>query len=151
MLACIGFGIDHFHGVCHAHFLEAVADLTRAGAFLGAFSLTPDMPEAQMYRQASEAVFADMPHHVSIVNSSILSAVAGRYGDHHATERTAGSILWINPLMTLYWCFRLEAVARRCLYLDELRRTRSWIEVGGVIAAFRARCPNPRGWESIPV
>ena len=29
MLACLGFGIDHFHGVCHAHFLEAFAELTR--------------------------------------------------------------------------------------------------------------------------
>ena len=36
LLVCLGFGIDAFHGVCHAHFLEAVAELTRCGAFLGA-------------------------------------------------------------------------------------------------------------------
>jgi hypothetical protein len=151
LLACIGFGIDHFHGVCHAQFLEAVAALTRAGAFLGAFALTPDMPEAIRYRQACEAVFQEMSQHVSIVNSSILSAIAGRYGDEHWTARTAGNVLWINPLMTLYWCFHIEAVARRCLYLDELKRTQTWEEVGSVVLEFRARLPAHRDWRSIPV
>src|SRR5262249_47943656 len=60
MLACLGFGIDYFHGVCHAHFLEAVAELTRAGACLGTFSLLPDMPEVKLYRDASQAVFQAM-------------------------------------------------------------------------------------------
>src|ERR1700722_12408298 len=27
-LVCLGFGVDSFHGVCHAHALEAVAELT---------------------------------------------------------------------------------------------------------------------------
>src|SRR5262249_46059894 len=35
-LVCLGFGVDAFHGVCHVHALEAVAELTRQGAFLGA-------------------------------------------------------------------------------------------------------------------
>lgn len=35
LVACIGFGIDAFHGVCHAHWLENVAALTADGAFLG--------------------------------------------------------------------------------------------------------------------
>jgi hypothetical protein len=35
LLACLGFGIDTFHGVCHAHVLEAVADLARVGGYLG--------------------------------------------------------------------------------------------------------------------
>ncbi len=38
-LATVAFGVDSFHGVCHAHGLEAVADLTRQGGFLGAFTL----------------------------------------------------------------------------------------------------------------
>src|SRR6185437_2335991 len=35
LLVCLGFGIDTFHGVCHAHFLEAVSELSRNGGFLG--------------------------------------------------------------------------------------------------------------------
>jgi hypothetical protein len=150
-LLCLGFGVDTYHGVCHARFLEAVAELTREGAYLGAFSLTPEMPEVQLYREATRAVVADMPRHPSIVNSSILSAVEGHYGDHHATERTAGSILWINPLMGLFWCFRLEAVARRVLYLEEMKRTECFDEVRQVIVRWLALRPPPRPWDSIPV
>jgi hypothetical protein len=150
LLACLGFGVDHFHGVCHAHFLEAVADLTRAGAFLGAFSLLADMPEVPPYIEAARTVFAAMPRHPSIVTASVVSALEGRYGDYHATDRTAGSELWINPLMTLYWCFRLEPVARRLLYLEELKQTQTFAEVDEVVQRFRAGCPG-RPWMSIPV
>jgi hypothetical protein len=151
LLACIGFGVDTFHGVCHAHFLEAVAELTRSGGYLGCFSVTADMPEAALYREATESVFADMPHHPSIVNASILSALAGSFGDHHTTARTAGSRLFINPLMPVYWTFHLDAVARRVLYLDALRQTQTWGDVTAVIAAFRASAGSPRPWAEIPL
>src|SRR5262249_52535861 len=137
LLACLGFGIDTFHGVCHAHFLEAVAELIRAGGYLGTFSLLNEMSEVERYRAAADYVFEQMRQHVSIVTSSILSALEGRYGDHHATDRTAGSELYINPLMALYWCFRLDAVARRVLYLDMLKSTQTYIDVDDVIDAVR--------------
>jgi hypothetical protein len=138
VLACLGFGVDHYHGVCHAHFLEAVAELTRAGAFLGAFSLTADMPEARRYVEATRSVFVAMPDHPSIVSSSIVSALEGRHGDYHATDRTHGSKLYINPLMTLYWAFQLAPVARRVLYLDALRQTDTWDEVHAALVTFLA-------------
>jgi hypothetical protein len=150
LLVCLGFGVDHFHGVCHAQFLEAVADVMRAGGFLGSFSLLADMPEAERYIQATLAVHNAMPRYPSIVSSSIISALEGRYGDYHATDRTAGSKLWINPLMTLYWCFRLDPVARRVLYLEELKQTETYAEVGDVIERFRAGC-SQRPWADIPV
>jgi hypothetical protein len=151
LLVCLGFGIDAFHGVCHTDFLEAVADLTRSGDYLGAFSLLPDMPEARLYREAAEFVFSCMPHHPSIVTSSILSAVEGQYGDHHVTERTAGRELWINPLMGLYWCLRLAGVARRVLYLEALKGTRTWSDVDHVIREFRYRLGTPRPARGIPL
>lgn len=45
LLMCLGFGIDAYHGVCHAQFLEAVSALIQQEGFLGAWSLTADMPE----------------------------------------------------------------------------------------------------------
>src|SRR6185436_2935450 len=45
LLACLGFGIDAFHGVCHAHFLENVAALIEDGGYLGAWSLLREMEE----------------------------------------------------------------------------------------------------------
>ena len=56
LLLCLGFGVDTFHGVAHAQYLEAVADLTRKGAYLGAWSLTPEMPEVKRYREALDYV-----------------------------------------------------------------------------------------------
>ncbi len=151
MLACLGFGVDYFHGVCHAHFLEAVSDLIRHYAYLGMFSLLQGMPEAQQYRAATEFVFEQMPQHVSIVASSILSALAGRYGDHHATERTRGSQLWINPLMAVYWCFRLGPVAERIMYLEAMAATERYEDVTRVIKEFRSRCASIRPRQTIPV
>jgi hypothetical protein len=149
-LVCLGFGVDAFHGVCHAHNLEAVAELTQQGGFLGAFSLTWDMPEVRLYETATQAVFNAMPAQPSIVSASILSALEGHYGDHHRTARTGGSTLWINPLMCLYWCFALGPVAKRILYLDDLKTTRNYWEVSQVIETFRDRTPTRRARSAIP-
>lgn len=150
LLACIGFGVDAFHGICHAHFLEAVAAITQAGGFLGMWSLTPDMPEVQLYQEAAMFAFLQMPHHPSIVSSSILSAIEGHFGDYHATARTQNSYLFINALMTLYWCFRLDTVAQRLLYGPQLFETETHQEVGQVIADCRNQHP-PRRWAELPM
>jgi hypothetical protein len=149
-LVCLGFGVDAFHGVCHAHALEAVAELTREGAFLGALSLTQEMPEVRRYMEAAEAVCAAMPDCPSIVCASILSALEGHYGDHHRTGRTRGSTLWINPLMTMYWCFRLNPVACRILYLHEVKRTQTAWDLIEAIDAFRRSSPLIRERTAIP-
>ncbi|MGM9321816.1 DUF1152 domain-containing protein [Deinococcus aquaticus] len=150
LLACLGFGIDRFHGVCHANYLEATAEFTRSGAYLGAFSLTPDMPPVQKYKEACEAVFQMMPRYTSIVNSSIVGAIDGHYGDHHATSRTHGSELWLNPLMGLYWTYHLPAVAARLQYYAPMLDTITLSDVGLVIERHRDSVPiRPR--VNIPV
>jgi hypothetical protein len=151
LLACLGFGVDHFHGVCHAHFLENVAALTQRGGYLGMFSLLEEMPEVKKYRAATEAVFREMPHHPSIVSSSILSALAGHHGDHHATRRTQGSKLWINPLLPVYWTFQLAPVAARLLYRDAILQTRHYLDVNYAITLFRDGIKKTRPWTDIPV
>lgn len=151
MLVCLGFGVDAFHGICHAHFLEAVAELIRQGGYLGMFSLVEEIPAVQQYRAAAEAVFQAMPGDVSIVTSSILSALAGHYGDYHATPRTRGSVLWINPLMPVYWCFRLGPVAERILYREALKETVDYTDTRRVIADFRRSGIKLRLRQEIPV
>jgi hypothetical protein len=137
LLVCVGFGVDAFHGVCHAHFLEAVADITRNDGFLGMWSLTRDMPEVQLYRQAADFVHRIMESHPSIVTSSILSAIEGHFGDHHTTYRTQNSKLFINSLMTLMWCFQLRAVADRVLYPRTLAKTETVYDIQRIIEEFR--------------
>ena len=150
LLCCIGFGVDTFHGVCHHYFLEAVAELSRKGHYLGAFSLLAEHEEAQRLKHAADYVFSRMPKNVSIVVSSILNATLGRFGDYHATERTEGSQLYINPPMSLYWSFRLEGIAERCLYLKDILETEQLGEVTQAVHRFRSR-GEKRPWRELPV
>jgi hypothetical protein len=150
LLVCLGFGIDAHGGVCHAHFLENVAALAREDAYLGAWSLLYGSEEFQLYREACEFTFARMPQLPSIVNTSIIAAVAGNFGDVHSTKRTEGSRLFINPLMGLYWAFRLENVARRNLYLSQIRNTETMEQVALTIEQFRGAIPSIRPWTTIP-
>jgi len=151
LLTCLGFGVERIHeAICHAQFLHAVADLTQQGGYLGMFSLMQEMPEVQKYRAALEHVFAAMPKDISVVASSIVSALDGQYGDYHRIARTQGKQLWINPLMSVYWCFRLPQVAERLLYPKTLQDTETLEDVIAIISEFRNNCQTIRPWETIP-
>jgi hypothetical protein len=150
LLVSVGFGLDTFHGVCHAHFLENVAALIAGGGYLGAWSLTREMEEFRLYEEACEFVMNRMPRQPSIVNTSIISAVNGCFGDHHATRRTEGSELFINPLMGICWAFQLDHVARRNLYFDSIRNTDNYTQLSLAIEEFRATQAKTRPWQEIP-
>lgn len=149
-LMCVGFGIDAFHGVCHAQFLENVATLVKEGGYLGAWSLTRDMDEVRHYEEVCRYVTMRMPRLPSIVNTSILAALAGEFGDYHSTRRTHGSQLFINPLMSLCWAFQLNKVAERILYADAVRETQSYTDLTLAIEKYRAGLPATRAWRAIP-
>jgi hypothetical protein len=136
IVSCLGFGVDTYHGVCHAHFLENVAALLRDGGYLGTHSLHLSMPEVEVFRVAIEYAHERMQRRQSIVNSSILSALEGRFGDYHRTSRTRSSELFINPLMAMYWHFDLTAVANRSLYLHKLEGTENILDVLQKIQSF---------------
>ncbi len=150
IVACLGFGVDAYHGVCHANWLENVAALTAEGAFLGATALLKSMPEVGLYIDAVNAADLTTSRQPSIVNGSIVSAIEGRFGDHHRHARTQGSKLFINPLMSFLWAFDLAAVARRNLYLDRLTDTESNWDVHLAIANFYGSVRH-RTWEPIPL
>jgi hypothetical protein len=138
VVVCLGFGVDAYHGVCHAHFLENVAALAREEAFHGAFSLLPGMPEVEAFLAAVAYANAHTPGRPSIVNGCIAAAIRGEFGDVQFTARTRGSELFVNPLMSMYFSFDLEAVARRSLYLPSLAGTQTIFDVAARIEAFRA-------------
>ena len=150
LLVCLGFGVDDFHGVPHAQFLENVARLSQKKAFLGCFSLTPGMSEANALRDATQYANEKMAFQPSIVANSIVSALEGHYGDHHATFRTSGSRLWINPLMYIYWGFQLEPVIDELLYYELIRNTENIDEINNLIMLFRSRI-TPKLKENIPL
>ncbi|WP_433384660.1 DUF1152 domain-containing protein [Micromonospora sp. KLBMP9576] len=137
LVACLGFGIDAYHGVNHTQVLENIAALDRDGAYLGALSVPRTSREARLYRDAVAYGQAATPLRPSIVHGQIAAAVQGADGDVHVTRRTRGSTLFVNPLMAIYFSFDLDGLARRSLYLDRLEHTVGMRQVASRIDAFR--------------
>lgn len=149
-LVAIGFGVDSYHGVSHANFLENVSALIQVDAYLGCWSLTREMPEFQLYKEACQYVIRETPRG-SIVNSSIIDAVDGWFGDWHSSERTRGSKLFINPLMALHWAFRLDTVADANLYLEKIEPTVSYGDLAHEIVVFHHGLQHYRHRKSLPM
>ncbi|MFG2694141.1 DUF1152 domain-containing protein [Kitasatospora sp. NPDC048407] len=144
LVACLGFGIDAYHGVNHALVLENLAALQRDGGHLGAFSLPADAPEAALYLDAVAHARQECPEHPSIVHGSIAAALRGEFGDVRFTERTGNSALFINPLMTMYFGVTVEALAARHLYLDRLEHTVLMRQIAAAIGDFQDSLPRQR-------
>ncbi|HSY84242.1 MAG TPA: DUF1152 domain-containing protein [Gemmatimonadaceae bacterium] len=136
ILVSVGLGVETFHGITDASVLAAIAAFAKRGDFLGAWSLVAGTADVEDYESAVAFALRDR-FSTSIVNSSVISAIRGEFGDYHATARTSGSTLAINPLMALYWAFRLDGVAERNLYLDRIRETETFAELQLAIERFR--------------
>ncbi|MEO3871748.1 DUF3040 domain-containing protein [Nonomuraea sp. B12E4] len=144
VVACLGFGVDAFHGVNHTQVLENLAALEREGGYLGAFSLSRATGPGSLYLDAVAHAREETPAHPSIVHGSIAAAVRGEFGDVRFTDRTRGSELFINPLMSIHFAVDLDALARRSLYLDRIEDTVLMRQIAAVIEAFREEVtPRP--------
>lgn len=150
LVACLGFGVDAYHGVNHSLVLENLAALDREGAYLGAFSLPRESREGVLYLDAVAHAQRATASHPSIVHGSVAAAVRGDFGDVRFTERTRNSELFVNPLMALYFCVDLPGLARRNLYLDRLAKTSLMRQISTVIAEFRDELPRQRPPRAFP-
>ncbi len=148
LLACTGLGAER--ELNHAQIFENIAALTREGGFLGSCSLTAAMHACAPYEQAVLHVQGQRFHDPSVINSSIVSALRGEYGDYHLTEKTRGSRLWISPLMPIFWFFGFEAVAQRNLVLGLLDGTQSFREAVMRVAMAAGQMPRRRA-STIPI
>ncbi|GAA2095223.1 DUF1152 domain-containing protein [Actinomadura alba] len=149
IVACLGFGVDAYHGISHAHVLENLAALERDGSYLGAFSVSRASREGALYLDAVAHAQANTPDHPSIVNGSIAAAVRGDFGDVRFTVRTRNSELFVNPLMALYFAVTVDGLARRSLYLDRIERTVQMRQISSIIEEFREEV-TPRPARPIP-
>lgn len=140
LLACIGFGAEH--NLTHAHILENIASLTQAGGFLGSCSLTPEMGSYQDYDDAVTTVQSNEFQDPSVINSSIISAVRGNYGDYHLTEKTKRGKLWISPLMPLYWFFDFDSVVKQNMLINEIEGTMLFRDALYKVIAKAERIPR---------
>ena len=145
VLAAIGFGIDHFHGVSHHSFLENVAQMSRSGGYLGGISLVQGTPEADAFLDLVDYANQRQPRHRSIVCNSISSALRGEFGNTQATNRTSGSEVFINPLMTQYWTFDAMKVVEHMEFAGGLAKTTTFGQASLKIEIHREGVePRPR-------
>lgn len=137
LVTCLGFGIDAYHGVNHVQVLENLAELDRAGAYLGALSVPGHSPQGRAYVEAVAHARALTPGWPSIVNGQIAAALQGLHGDVQFTRRTGGSRLFVNPLMAVYFTVDLAGLAARNLLLERIEGTQLMRQVSAAIEAFR--------------
>ena len=150
-LVSVGFGVDHYHGVSHFRFLENVATLIKDGGYLGLFQYTKEMEEVIKYLDAIEFANGRMKGMESIVSNSIVSAIQGEYGNHHTTNRTKESELWINPLMSICWCFDLKKVIQKNKYFSFIKDSNTMGELNGMLSQYRSGLKTYRDKKQLPI
>jgi hypothetical protein len=150
-LVSVGFGIDHFHGVSHYRFLENMTTIMRDKGYLGLFQMTKEMQETQGFLDLVAYANAKMAEYQSIVANSVASAAEGHYGNFHRTDRTENSVLYINPLMTIFWCFELAAVINRITYYDLIKNSKKMSSLQATLAQYRRALPKKRTNRPIPL
>lgn len=137
LLAALGFGIDHFHGVSHHAFLENAALVTRTGGNLGQISLVHGTPPADALLDLVDYANQRQTKHRSIVCNSVASAIRGEFGDMQSTDRTRGAELFINPLMAQYWTFSAAKVVAQMKFAAALAQTTTFGEASSIIEEHR--------------
>ena len=115
------------------------------------FQITKEMMEAGKYIDAINFVNQSMRGMESIVSNSIVSALEGNYGNYHRTKRTYGSSLWINPLMTIFWCFELRKVVQKLKYYDLIKDVNTIREFNGKLASFIVETKKFRKKLQLPI
>jgi hypothetical protein len=153
ILAAIGFGVDHYHGVNSCHFFENTSEIIKKydGGFKGVCSVLREWNCFQLFKNACEYTFKQMVMSPSIVSSCIIAAIEGNYGNFHPKEisnRTKSSTLYINPMMGMYWLYSVESVANQLLYLNFIKDSKSMADVSKGLKTFRnelksLRRPSP--------
>jgi hypothetical protein len=131
LIACVGLGAELRDGICHEQVFDRIAELTRAGGYLGAEALVPGRPAADRYREAVQYVFENQQHQRrSHIHKVVLQAMHGEFGS------TAPDV-WLSPLLSLYWFFSLPVVANTHLFLDSVRDTEAIWDVSARIEGAR--------------
>lgn len=128
-LYCLGYNVDKFHGVSDHDFLKNTADLIKNNYFIGAYMLNKKDESTQKYID----IFMKCDPEKSIVNSHIVAAIQGHFGNYcpdWLNERLANQELYIHPLMALYWIYELDGIYKNLKYdVDKLKESNNIDEI----------------------
>jgi len=133
ILACSGFGTEMEEGVCHYTVLSNIAELIRKNAFYGCSALTKNTAGYDTYKKCCEVAWET--GRASHIQSKIISAVEGRFGDDNIYGNVDALVLgkkvdnFISPLMVLYWFFDLELVLQSHKLANLIKNTNTYTDV----------------------
>jgi hypothetical protein len=141
ILCTVGVGCDRFNDVSDASALRAISELTALGASLGELPITRDSAAHHSYRYALSHIYSRQSFR-SIVAGSILSAIAGEYGNATLPEAlrnklTSPETLFIWPIMKTIYAFDVPMVALRSQLPGVIRDCRTVRETWEAVTDFR--------------
>jgi hypothetical protein len=120
ILVSVGLGSDRFNQVSDAASLRAIAELTRAGGFLGAVSLEPGSAGFELYRSCVAHIEARQTFR-SVLAANIVAAGSGQYGPSGVPGRARAPSVFLWPLMSMLWAFDVMKVAERSRIVSWIR------------------------------
>lgn len=120
--ACIGFGTEVEEQLSHHSALENMAALIQVGGFYGSCSLTKEMDVFQKYEAACRHAWEGAEdRHRSHIHTRVIPAANGEFGDHHMYDNDKKTVLYISPLMSLYWFFDARKVIERNIIIEMIQ------------------------------
>jgi hypothetical protein len=132
-LYTLGFNVDQFHGVTDENYLMNTAELIKQGYFIGAYMLSKHNESTKRYID----LFKQCNPENSIVNSHVISAIQGEYGNHCESwlkQRLGNSKQHIHPLMALYWVYHLDGIYKNLKYdVNKLKETIDETEISQLL------------------
>jgi len=128
ILSCVGFGTETEEKLSHYLALENMAQITKQGGFYGSCSLVSFMDCFQQYKQACEHVWNQPGHRKSHVQTRIIPAAEGEFGDYHMFPDEKKADVFVSPLMSVYWFFNAEAAIYNNVIMPVLEDKETFFE-----------------------
>ena len=132
-LYCLGYNIDKYHDVKDEDFLLNTSTIIKQNGFIGSYMLNKNDEFTQMYTNT----FMKCDPENSIVNSQVIAAINGHYGNYTPDwikHRIRNTEQYIHPFMALYWIYKLENIYNNLAYdTDKLRNTIDECEIAEVL------------------
>lgn len=128
LLACIGFGTEIEENLSHYLALENMARITKQGGFYGSCSLVSYMDCFKQYKQICEHTWNQPGHRKSHVQTRIIPAAEGEFGDYHMFPMEKKADVFISPLMNTYWFFNADAAIYNNIVIPVIEEKETFYE-----------------------
>lgn len=131
MHICVGFSTEVEESISHYRVLENISELMRGGYYYGVSGMNRDDSGYRRYKSGYELVKNHPNHKVSHIHPRIIHSVEGYFGEYREggeTLMSGGKVVFINPLMSLYWFFDGWGIIGSNRVIEIIRDDVTWSE-----------------------